>query len=131
MRGDSHNLSTLTLALSHQGRGNKPLLPQSMVLPPLPWRERVGVRGVAPFCRAGSASHEAGKRRALFEVRGNPRNVQVARLSCAAAPHWALPLEEISGGGCLLLWLLSFGQAKESDLLSGNPRLAFRMRKFR
>jgi hypothetical protein len=25
------------------------------------------------------------------------------------------------GRGCLLLWLLSFGQAKESNLPSGNP----------
>ena len=36
-------------------------------------------------------------------------------------PDAALRTKEQVAAGCRLLWLLSFGQAKESNLMSGNP----------
>jgi len=59
----------------------------------------------------------------LSESRSGLRFLQATRLSCAAAPVAALRPKETSGTGCRLLWLLSFGQAKESNLPPGNPGL--------
>jgi hypothetical protein len=61
----------------------------------------------------------------LFEFRGRLGAAYPARASFDCRPLWRAAQGTPARGaaeGAFLLWLLSFGQAKESDLPPGNPR---------